>query len=89
MKSIGKRGVQCIARIAKIKFRDVSLVENVARDDFRRLAEEATEHLAVVEALPRGDRKEASRAMARHIRSGVRYWSRALPEVATEALASV
>jgi len=55
----------------------------------RRLAEEATEHLAVVDALLRGDRKEASRAMAHHIRSGVRYWSRALPEVATQALARV
>jgi hypothetical protein len=27
-----------------------------------------------------GNRKEASRAMARHIHSGVKYWSRAMPD---------
>ena len=42
-------------------------------------AEEADEHLAVVEALIAGQAKDASRAMARHIRAGVKYWSRGLP----------
>ena len=69
-------------------FRDVSYVENAARDDFRRLAGEASEHLAVVDALRKGDRMEAARAMARHIRSGVRYWSRALPNAAPDAVAA-
>ena len=44
-------------------------------------AEEAGEHLAVIEALRSGDGKEAARAMSRHIKSGVRYWTRALPAV--------
>ena len=47
--------------------------------NYHRLAEEAVEHLAIVEALLAGDPKAAARAMARHIRSGLRYWSRALP----------
>jgi len=61
-------------------FRDVSYQRHEARNDRRRLADEALEHLAVVEALLDGDRKEASRAMGRHIWSGVKYWSRALPD---------
>jgi DNA-binding GntR family transcriptional regulator len=65
-------------------FRDVSYVRHEARNDFRRLAEEAAEHLAIVEALLVGDRKEASRAMARHIRSGVKYWTRSLPDAPWE-----
>jgi DNA-binding GntR family transcriptional regulator len=60
-------------------FRDVSWERDEARNDFRRLAEEAREHLAIVEALLAGDAKEAARAMARHIRSGLRYWSRSVP----------
>jgi DNA-binding GntR family transcriptional regulator len=60
-------------------FRDVAWEHDEARNDFHRLAEEAREHLAIVEALLAGDPKEAARAMARHIRSGLRYWSRALP----------
>jgi DNA-binding GntR family transcriptional regulator len=60
-------------------FRDVSWEHDGARNDFHRLAEEAREHLAIVEALLAGDSKEAARAMARHIRSGLKYWSRALP----------
>jgi DNA-binding GntR family transcriptional regulator len=60
-------------------FRDVSWEQDEARNDFRRLAEEAHEHLAIVEALRAGDAREAGRAMARHIRSGSRYWSRAMP----------
>jgi DNA-binding GntR family transcriptional regulator len=60
-------------------FRDVAWEHDSARNDYHRLAEEAVEHLAIVEALLAGDPKAAARAMARHIRSGLRYWSRALP----------
>lgn len=60
-------------------FRDVTYVHHESRNDFRRLAGEAREHLAIVEALQACDRKAAVRAMARHIQSGVKYWSRALP----------
>jgi DNA-binding GntR family transcriptional regulator len=72
------------AELARLKtlfrvFRDVAWAQEEARNDFHRLAEESREHLAIVEALLRSDRKVASRAMARHIRSGARYWSRALP----------
>jgi DNA-binding GntR family transcriptional regulator len=66
-------------------FRDAAWVHEQARNDFRRLAVEAQEHLAIVEALMAGDRRLASRAMARHIRSGKMYWSRALPETAAAA----
>jgi DNA-binding GntR family transcriptional regulator len=61
-------------------FRDVAWEHDNARNDYRRLAEEAREHLAIVEALLAGDGRKAARAMARHIRSGAKYWSRALPE---------
>ncbi len=60
-------------------FRDVSWERDEARNDYRRLAEEAREHLAVVEALLAGDGREAARAMAQHIRSGLKYWSRSMP----------
>jgi DNA-binding GntR family transcriptional regulator len=70
--------------IARLKtlfraFRDVAWEHDGARNDFHRLAEEAHEHLAIVEALLAGDAKAAGKAMAHHIRSGARYWSRALP----------
>jgi DNA-binding GntR family transcriptional regulator len=61
-------------------FRDVAWEHDGARNDYRRLAEEAREHLAIVEALLAGDGRKAARAMSRHIRSGAKYWSRALPE---------
>jgi DNA-binding GntR family transcriptional regulator len=60
-------------------FRDVAWSHDEAHNDYHRLGEEAHEHLAIVEALIAGDAKAAARAMARHIRSGVRYWSRAMP----------
>jgi DNA-binding GntR family transcriptional regulator len=63
-------------------FRDAAWEHVGARNDYTRLALEAHEHLAIVEALIAGDRPGAVRAMARHIRSGVKYWSRALPEAA-------
>jgi len=61
-------------------FRDVAWECEAARSDYRRLAVEAREHLAIVDALLGGDRRAAARAMARHIRSGMKYWCRALPE---------
>jgi len=60
-------------------FRDVAREHDGARNDFHRLAEEAREHLAIVEALLAGDARAAARAMAQHIRSGSKYWSRAMP----------
>ena len=61
-------------------FRDVSWTEHQARNDYRRLAAEAREHLAIVEALRAGDAREAVRAMSRHLRSGVKYWARGLTD---------
>lgn len=60
-------------------FRDAAWEERIALNDFHRCSEEAGEHLEIVEALIARDAKRASRAMARHIRSGIRYWSRSLP----------
>ncbi len=60
-------------------FRDVAWQRDEERNDFRRLHEEAHEHLAIVEALRDGDAHAAARAMARHIRSGAKYWTRACP----------
>jgi DNA-binding GntR family transcriptional regulator len=61
-------------------FRDVAYTRHEARNDIHRLAEEAHEHHAIVEALLAGDARAAARSMARHIHSGVKYWSRALPD---------
>jgi DNA-binding GntR family transcriptional regulator len=60
-------------------FRDVAWEHDEERNDYHRIAEEGGEHLAIVEALLTGDAKEAARAMARHIRSGARYWCRSVP----------
>jgi DNA-binding GntR family transcriptional regulator len=60
-------------------FRDVAWEHDESRNDYRRLSQESGEHLAIVESLRLGDAKGARRAMARHIRSGIKYWSRALP----------
>ena len=68
--------------------RDVSWEFDGARRDFRRLAEEAHEHLAIVDALLAGDGKAAARAMSRHIRSGMKYWSRSLPDEIEPAAAN-
>jgi DNA-binding GntR family transcriptional regulator len=59
-------------------FRDVAWQREEARNDGHRLFEEAREHLAIVEGLLAGDARAAARAMARHIRSGARYWSRVM-----------
>jgi DNA-binding GntR family transcriptional regulator len=60
-------------------FRDVAWEWNKANNDFHRFAEEAREHLVIVESLLAGEAKAAAKGMARHIRSGLKYWSRALP----------
>lgn len=69
------------AELARLKilfraFRDVAWQRAEAGNDFRRLGQEAREHLAIVRALLENDRKAAVRAMARHIGSAVTYWSR-------------
>lgn len=61
-------------------FRDVAWEHDGALNDYRRLAEESREHLAIVEALAAGDGSAAARAMSRHILAGARYWSLVLPE---------
>lgn len=66
-------------------FRDVSYIRHEARNDHRRLTGEAREHLAIVEALLAATPTAAARAMARHIRSGVRYWTRAMPNAGQPA----
>src|SRR5687767_436940 len=62
-------------------FRDMAWIYEESRSDYRRLEGEAREHLAIVEALLAGDSKAAALAMSQHIRSGIKYWSRALPAV--------
>ena len=69
------------AELARLKtlfraYRDVAWEQEQADNDFHRVGVEAREHLAIVEALLIADPKAASQAMARHIRSGVKYWSR-------------
>lgn len=59
--------------------RDVAWEHDESRNDYRRLAEEAREHLAIIDALLACDARAASRAMSAHIRSGMNYWSRAVP----------
>jgi len=61
-------------------FRDVAYSRRKARVGCQRLVEEAGEHLAIVEGLRAGDGKAAARAMALHLRSGVKYWSRIMPD---------
>ncbi len=61
--------------------RDVAWEHHVARNDYHRLAEEAKEHLAIVQALLDGNRREAASAMSRHIMTGGKYWCRAIDSV--------
>jgi DNA-binding GntR family transcriptional regulator len=70
-------------------FRDMAWAYEEMRSDFRRLAGEAKEHLAIVDALLAENAREAARAMARHIRSGFKYWSRALPATTIDPSAGV
>ena len=55
-------------------FRDVTWDLEEARSDFHRIGVEATEHLAITDALLARDARAAVRAMTAHIRSGVTYW---------------
>jgi DNA-binding GntR family transcriptional regulator len=57
-------------------FRDHSWVYDEARDDYRRVGEEAREHLGIVDALQADRPRDASLRMSRHIMAGSRYWSR-------------
>jgi DNA-binding GntR family transcriptional regulator len=63
-------------------FRDVAWAQDERQHDYHRLAAESREHLAIVLALLDNNPKAAVRAMARHIRSGEKYWIRKLPEPA-------
>jgi len=63
-------------------FRDAAWSYTESRNDYHRLGAEASEHLAIVEALLVEDRPTAVSAMAQHIASGVAYWTRALPDEA-------
>jgi len=65
-------------------FRDVAWQHEEERNDYHRIAEEGHEHLAIVRGLLNGDGKQAAKAMASHIRSGVRYWSRGMSGAAAE-----
>jgi DNA-binding GntR family transcriptional regulator len=59
-------------------FRDLSWTHDAGQNDGSRIGQEAEQHLAILNALQAKDRRAAARAMAKHIRSGVRYWSRAV-----------
>ena len=61
-------------------FRDAAWAKEEDRREYQRIAEEAHEHLAIVDALAASDRRAAVRAMSRHILSGSRYWCRTLPK---------
>ncbi|MGQ0634030.1 MAG: GntR family transcriptional regulator [Planctomycetaceae bacterium] len=64
-------------------FRDVSYTRHIEQHDTRRIREEAREHLEIVDALIANSPRAAARAMSRHLHSGVKYWSRSLPEIAS------
>jgi DNA-binding GntR family transcriptional regulator len=64
-------------------YRDVAWEQEQADNDFHRVGVEAREHLAIVEALLACDPTAAARAMARHIRSGEKYWSRITDRLAS------
>ena len=61
-------------------FRDASWSEHGARNDFRRISDEAVEHLTIVGALRAANRVAAARAMARHLRGGFKNWTNVLPD---------
>jgi DNA-binding GntR family transcriptional regulator len=65
-------------------FRDLSWEHDKNRNDYHRLGEESDQHLAIVSALMANDRKKAAQAMSQHILSGRKYWSRSMPEHATD-----
>jgi DNA-binding GntR family transcriptional regulator len=59
-------------------FRDVAWEYHGKRHRYHRVVEEAAEHQAIVAALLADDRRAAHLAMSRHVRSGMKYWSRAV-----------
>jgi DNA-binding GntR family transcriptional regulator len=61
-------------------FRDAAWQKEKDRHEYQRIAQEAREHLAIVDALLSSDRRAAVQAMSRHILSGSRYWCRCLPQ---------
>ena len=69
-----------IARLKAVfrAFRDVAWEQEEARNDFGRVAMEADEHLAVIDALLTANPDDAANAMAVHIRSGEFYWGRVI-----------
>jgi len=81
-RSCGNRFLASELNRLKLLFRAIRDVswDQVSRSSAPRVQEEAREHLAIVEALRQERRADAARAMARHIRSGVKYWSRGLPD---------
>lgn len=70
-------------------FRDVTYTHDPTRIASGRFVEEASEHLAIVEALRAGDGKAASRAMSRHILTAVEHWGRLLPDATREGRLAV
>lgn len=62
-------------------FRDLAWEFEESRNRYERLANEAREHLAIVEALLAKNRRGAAQAMSRHIRSGACYWTRAIAAI--------
>ncbi|TWU05571.1 putative HTH-type transcriptional regulator YdfH [Stieleria varia] len=61
-------------------FRDASWNDASSRNDSDRLAEEAAEHLLIVQSLRRKDSKAAVRHLSRHIAASSRYWSRVVEQ---------
>jgi len=55
-------------------FRHVGAGRSTDADNFRRAADENSEHLAIAQALVEGDAKRAAKAMSRHIDEAVRHW---------------
>jgi DNA-binding GntR family transcriptional regulator len=55
-------------------FRHVGAGRSSEEDNFRRAADENSEHLAIAQALLDGDSKRAAKSMSRHIDEAVRHW---------------
>jgi DNA-binding GntR family transcriptional regulator len=61
-------------RIIFRSFRHVGAGRSTDEDNFRRAADENSEHLAIAQGLLEGDAKRAAKAMSRHIDEAVRHW---------------
>jgi DNA-binding GntR family transcriptional regulator len=55
-------------------FRHVGAGRSTDADNFRRAADENSEHLSIAQALIEGDAKRAAKSMSRHIDEAVRHW---------------